>query len=87
MNMTGPNHKICLMLDKDAEAEARFYTQTFPESAMGRVQLAPSDNRSGNAGAVLVVEFTLLGMPCIGVNGGVHFQHSEAFSFQVTTKY
>lgn len=83
--MTIPSNRICLMLDKDAEAAAKFYAETFPNSSVDRVQHAPSDTPSGGAGEVLVVEFTVLGIPCIGVNGGPHFQHGEAFSFQVAT--
>jgi predicted 3-demethylubiquinone-9 3-methyltransferase (glyoxalase superfamily) len=77
---------ICLWYDKDAEAAARFYAQTFPNSKVGAVQRAPSDFPSGKAGDVLTVEFTVLGMPCIGLNGGPTFKHNEAFSFQVATR-
>ena len=73
------------MLNKDAEAAASFYAETFPNSAVESVQHSPSGNPSGGAGEVLVVEFTVLGIPCIGVNGGPYFQHGEAFSFQVAT--
>ena len=83
--MTIPRNRICLMLNKDAEAAANFYAETFPDSSVENVQYAPSDNPSGSAGEVLVVEFTVLGIPCIGVNGGPYFQHGEAFSFQVAT--
>ncbi|SMX24179.1 VOC family protein [Boseongicola aestuarii] len=83
--MTIPQARLCLMLGHDAEAAAQFYAATFPDSSVGQVQRAPSDNPSGKAGDVLVVEFTVLGMPCIGVNGGPHFQHGEAFSFQIST--
>lgn len=83
--MTIPANRVCLMLNKEAEDAARFYAETFPDSAIERVQYAPSDNPSGGAGEVLIVEFTVLGIPCIGVNGGPHFQHGEAFSFQVST--
>ncbi|WP_281983566.1 VOC family protein [Thalassorhabdomicrobium marinisediminis] len=76
---------LCLMYDDDAEAAARFYAETFPDSRVVRVQHAPADNPSTTQGAVLLVEFTLLGMPCIGVNGGPSFTHSEAFSIQVVT--
>lgn len=77
---------ICLMYDKDAEEAARFYAKTFPNSSVGAIQRAPGDYPSGHAGDVLTVEFTVLGTPCIGVNGGTYFKHSEAFSFQVATE-
>ncbi len=80
-----PKNIICLMLDKDAEQAAHFYAKTFPNSSVGKVHRAPSDYPSGKTGDVLTVEFTVLGVPCIGVNGGSHFKHSEAFSFQIAT--
>lgn len=73
------------MLDKGAEQAAHIYAETFPNSSVGTVHRAPSDYPSGKAGDVLTVELTVLGIPCIGVNGGSHFKHSEAFSFQVAT--
>ena len=76
---------ICLWYDKDAEAAARFYAETFPDSAVGAVHRAPSDYPSGNEGDVLTVEFTVAGIPCIGLNGGPAFKHNEAFSFQIAT--
>jgi predicted 3-demethylubiquinone-9 3-methyltransferase (glyoxalase superfamily) len=76
---------VCLWYDKDAEAAARFYAKTFPNSAVSAVRLAPSDYPSGKAGDVLIVEFTVLGVPCLGLNGGPAFKHSEAFSFQIAT--
>ena len=76
---------ICLWYDKDAEAAARFYAETFPDSVVGAVHRAPSDYPSGKAGDVLVVEFTVAGVPCIGLNGGPAFKHTEAFSFQIAT--
>ncbi|GJE12648.1 hypothetical protein FOHLNKBM_3699 [Methylobacterium longum] len=76
---------ICLWYDKDAEAAARFYVATFPQSAMGAVHRAPADYPSGRAGDVLTVAFTVAGLPCIGLNGGSVFRHSEAFSFQIAT--
>lgn len=76
---------ICLWYDGTAEEAARFYAATFPDSAVGRVMRAPADNPSGKAGDVLTVEFTVLGIPCLGLNGGPAFKHSEAFSFQVAT--
>ena len=76
---------ICLWFDKDAEAAARFYAATFPDSKVISVHKAPSDYPSGKKGDVLTVEFTVLGIPCLGLNGGPQFKHSEAFSFQVAT--
>ena len=76
---------ICLWYDKDAEEAARFYAQTLPDSRVGAVHRAPSDFPSGKAGDVLTVEFTVCGIPCIGLNGGPAFKHSEAFSFQIAT--
>jgi predicted 3-demethylubiquinone-9 3-methyltransferase (glyoxalase superfamily) len=80
-----PANTICLMFNKDAEEAARFYAKTFPNSAMGAVHRAPVDYPMGKAGDVLTVEFTVLGIPCVGVNGGSYFKHSEAFSFQIAT--
>ena len=77
---------ICLWYDKDAEAAARFYAATFPDSVVGAVRRAPSDYPAGKAGDVLVVEFTVAGVPCIGLNGGPAFKHNEAFSFQISTE-
>lgn len=76
---------ICLWYDDDAEAAARFYAQTFPDSSVTAVHRAPGDFPSGNEGDVLTVEFTVLGIPCVGLNGGPAFKHTEAFSFQVST--
>jgi predicted 3-demethylubiquinone-9 3-methyltransferase (glyoxalase superfamily) len=76
---------ICLWYDKDAEEAARFYAATFPDSKVTAVHKAPSDFPGGKAGDVLTVDFTVLGVPCIGLNGGPTFKHSEAFSFQVAT--
>ena len=76
---------ICLWYDKDAEAAARFYAETFPDSAVSAVHRAPSDYPSGKAGDVLTVEFTVAGIPCLGLNGGPVFKHNEAFSFQIAT--
>ncbi|MDQ7776441.1 VOC family protein [Paracoccus aminovorans] len=83
--MTIPKNTICLWYDKDAEAAARFYAETFPDSAVTAVRHAPGDYPSGKAGDVLTVEFTVLGIPCVGLNGGPVFKHNEAFSFQVAT--
>src|SRR5688572_9006321 len=76
---------ICLWYDKDALDAATFYAQTFPDSAVGAVHRAPGDFPSGKEGDVLTVDFTVLGTPCVGLNGGSAFKHSEAFSFQVAT--
>ena len=76
---------ICLWYDKDAEAAARFYAETFPDSAVGAVHRAPSDYPSGKEGDVLTVEFTVAGVLCLGLNGGPAFKHNEAFSFQIAT--
>ena len=77
---------ICLWYDHDAEEAARFYAQTFPDSAVGAVLRAPSDYPGGKEGKVLTVEFTVCGVPCFGLNGGDTFKHSEAFSFQIATE-
>lgn len=82
---TPAKNTICLWFDKDAEEAARFYAKTFPDSSVGAVFLAPSDYPSGKQGDVLTVEFTVLGIPCIGLNGGPTFKQSEAFSFQIAT--
>jgi predicted 3-demethylubiquinone-9 3-methyltransferase (glyoxalase superfamily) len=83
--MATAKNTICVWYDRDAEAAARFYAQTFPDSAVTAVHRAPSDYPSGKAGDVLTVEFTVAGIPCIGLNGGPMFKHSEAFSFQIAT--
>jgi predicted 3-demethylubiquinone-9 3-methyltransferase (glyoxalase superfamily) len=77
---------ICVWYDKDAEAAARFYAETFPDSSVGAVIRAPGDNPSGKQGEVLVVEFTVAGVSCVGLNGGPTFKHTEAFSFQISTE-
>jgi 2-polyprenyl-6-hydroxyphenyl methylase/3-demethylubiquinone-9 3-methyltransferase len=76
---------ICLWYNGDAEDAARFYAQTFPDSSVIAVYRAPGDYPSGKKGDVLTVEFTVLGIPCLGLNAGPMFKHSEAFSFQVAT--
>ena len=76
---------ICLWYNNDAVAAAQFYANTFPNSSVGKVFHAPSDFPGGKAGDVLTVEFTVCGVPCIGLNGGDTFKHSEAFSFQIAT--
>src|SRR3954468_12424522 len=80
-----PKNMICLWFDKDAHEAALFYAATFPESAVTAVHKAPSDYPSGKKGDVLTVEFTVMGIPCLGLNGGPQFKHSEAFSFQIAT--
>lgn len=77
---------ICLWYDKDAEAAARFYSETFPDSMVRTVHRAPGDYPSGKEGDVLTVEFTVAGIPCLGLDGGPMFKHSEAFSFMITTE-
>ena len=77
---------ICLWYDHDAEEAARFYAETFPDSSVGAIVLAPGDYPSGKKGDVITVNFTVLGIPCIGLNGGPEFKHNEAFSFQVATQ-
>ena len=76
---------ICLWFDKDAESAARFYAATFPDSSVTGVFRAPSDYPSGKAGDVLTVQFTVAGIPCLGINGGSAFRQTEAFSFQIAT--
>jgi hypothetical protein len=80
------HNTICLWFDSDAEGAARFYAQTFPDSAVTGIHRAPSDYPSGKAGDVLTVEFTVVGVSCLGLNGGQAFTHSEAFSFQIATE-
>jgi predicted 3-demethylubiquinone-9 3-methyltransferase (glyoxalase superfamily) len=82
--MTAKN-TICLWYEGTALDAARFYAETFPDSAVSAVHHAPADYPSGKKGDVLTVEFTVLGIPCLGLNGGSRFKHSEAFSFQVAT--
>lgn len=74
---------ICLWYDKDAEAAARFYAETFPDSSVSAVHHAPGDYPSGEAGDVLTVEFTVVGISCLGLSGGPAFKHNEAVSFQI----
>lgn len=83
--MTKSKNTICLWYDKDAEAAARFYAATFPDSRVSAVHRAPADYPSGKKGDVLTVEFTVFGIPCLGLNGGPAFRQSEAFSFQIAT--
>src|SRR5258708_29218168 len=83
--MKPAKNTICLWFDGDAEDAARFYAKTFPDSSVGAVHRAPGDFPSGKKGDVLTVEFTVMGVPCLGLNGGPAFKHTEAFSFQVAT--
>jgi predicted 3-demethylubiquinone-9 3-methyltransferase (glyoxalase superfamily) len=80
-----PKNTICLWFDKDAHEAARFYAATFPDSEVIAVHHAAADYPNGKKGDVLTVEFTVVGIPCIGLNGGPAFRHSEAFSFQIAT--
>ncbi|HYD93424.1 MAG TPA: VOC family protein [Candidatus Paceibacterota bacterium] len=84
MNTT-PKNTICLWFEKDALAAAEFYAATFPDSKVGSIFYAPSDFPDGKAGDILTVEFTVCGVPCVGLNGGPTFKQSEAFSFQIAT--
>lgn len=83
--VTPAKNTICLWFDRDAEAAARFYAATFPDSAVHAVHRAPGDFPGGKRGDVLTVHFTVLGIPCLGLNGGPTFPQTEAFSFQVAT--
>ncbi|MCK9688608.1 VOC family protein [Scleromatobacter humisilvae] len=80
-----PKNTICVWYDNDALGAAQFYAKTFPDSSVGAVHRAPGDFPSGKEGQVLVVDFVVCGIPCIGLNGGPMFKHSEAFSFQIAT--
>jgi 2-polyprenyl-6-hydroxyphenyl methylase/3-demethylubiquinone-9 3-methyltransferase len=80
-----PKNTLCLWYDKDAVDAATFYAKTFPDSKVGTIFRAPGDYPSGKQGEVLTVEFTVVGIPCIGLNGGPAFKPSEAFSFQIAT--
>jgi len=83
--MNKPKNMICLWYDGTALEAANFYAKTFPDSSVGEVFRAPSDFPSGKAGDVLTVLFTVVGIPCIGLNGGSAFKQTEAFSFQIAT--
>ena len=80
-----PKNTICIWFDSEAEAAARFYAETFPDSRVDAVHRAPADYPSGKKGDVLTVDFTVAGIPCMGLNGGPMFKQSEAFSFQIAT--
>lgn len=84
--MTAIKNQVCLWYDGTAEEAANFYAATFPNTSVGSVIRAPGDYPAGEQGNVLVVEFSVLGIPCIGLNGGPQFKHNEAFSFQVVTE-
>ncbi len=83
--MKPAKNTICLWYDRDAEAAARFYAETFPDSSVDAVHRAPGNYPSGKKGDVLTVEFTVLGVRCLGLNGGPGIRHNMAFSFQVAT--
>jgi predicted 3-demethylubiquinone-9 3-methyltransferase (glyoxalase superfamily) len=83
--MTQAKNTICLWYDGGAEDAARFYAATFPDTTVDAVHKAPGDYPSGKQGDVITVEFTVMGIPCLGLNGGPMFKHNEAFSFQVAT--
>ena len=80
-----PKNQICLWYNHDAEDAASFYASVFPDSKVGKIWRSPGDSPGSKEGAVLVVEFTVCGIPCIGLNGGPKFPHDEAFSFQIAT--
>lgn len=80
-----PKNTICLWFNKDAEEAAHVYAATFPDSNVTAVHHAPSDYPDGRQGDVITVEFIVLGIPCLGLNGGPRFTHSEAVSFQIAT--
>src|SRR5262249_38513841 len=80
-----PKNIICLWFDKDAQDAARFYAETFPKSEVTAVHKAPSDYPGGKKGDVLTVEFNVVGIPCLGLNGGPAFKHNESVSFQIAT--
>ncbi len=85
MSNTKAKNAICLWFNKNAQDAANFYAGTFPDSKVLAIHKAPGDYPGGKKGQVLTVEFTVLGIPCLGLNGGPQFKHSEAFSFQVAT--
>jgi 2-polyprenyl-6-hydroxyphenyl methylase/3-demethylubiquinone-9 3-methyltransferase len=83
--MMATKNTICLWYDHAALDAARFYAETFPDSTLGKIHRAPGDYPNGKQGDVLTVEFTVMGIPCVGLNGGPNFKHNESFSFQVAT--
>jgi predicted 3-demethylubiquinone-9 3-methyltransferase (glyoxalase superfamily) len=78
-------NRICLWYDRDAEDAARFYADTFPQSSIHAIHRAPADYPAGKQNDVLTVEFTVVGIPCMGINGGPEITHNESFSFQIST--
>lgn len=80
-----PKNTICLWYERDALDAANFYAKTFPDSKVGNTMHAPGNYPDGKQGDILTVEFTVAGIPCVGLNGGPHFKQSEAFSFQIAT--
>ena len=82
--MTAKN-TVCLWFEKEAEVAAEFYAVTFPDSRVNKIFHAPGDFPGGKKGDALTVDFTVCGIPCIGLNGGSYFTQSEAFSFQIAT--
>ena len=84
--MKPAKNTVCLWYDGDAEEAARFYAETFPDSSLDKIDPAPADYPAGKEGDPIVVHFTVMGIPCIGLNGGQEFEHNEAFSFQVATE-
>src|SRR6187401_3704362 len=86
MTMSRNKALVCLWYEKDAAAAAQFYAAHFPDSSVGKVHASPADNPSAKEGEPLTVDFTVMGIPCLGLNGGPHFKQSEAFSFQVITE-
>ena len=85
MSNTKAKNTICLWFNKDAQDAARFYAATFPNSEVTAIHKAPGDFPGGKEGEILTVEFTVCGIPCVGLNGGPQFTHTEAFSFQIAT--
>ena len=83
--MTMPKNTICIWYNNDAREAAEFYASVFPDSAVGAIHKSPADSPGNKKGDELVVEFTVCGIPCIGLNGGPIFPHTEAFSFQIAT--
>ena len=84
--MSNAKNTVCIWYDSGAEEAARFYAETFPDTRVTGVHAAPGDHPSGKQGDVLTVEFTVMGIPCLGLNGGPAFKHPEAFSMQVQTE-